>query len=113
MMQTKLAAVMDLGKVSLGDHIDRLEARGFVSRQPDPLDKRAKRVVLTARGAALLAELRAIGTVVNAERLTGISGTDIACTDEVLHRMKQNLIAMGALPGASATTVKGSGVMLT
>ena len=36
MMQTELARLMDVGKVTLGGLIDRLEASGSLARQPDP-----------------------------------------------------------------------------
>ena len=44
---------MDVGKVTLGGLIDRLEAGGIVARQADPQDRRAKRVVITPRGMKL------------------------------------------------------------
>ena len=50
------------GSVSSGlDVVDRLEARGLVERAPDPADRRAMTVSLTAVGTevlALLAETR-------------------------------------------------------
>jgi DNA-binding MarR family transcriptional regulator len=101
MMQTELAKVMDVGKVTLGGLIDRLEAAGYVSRRPDPSDRRAKRVVLTPEGSRLLGEIQVIGRGVNDRTLAGISKADIACTEEVLHKMKQKLINMDAVPGAN------------
>jgi len=38
--------------------VDRLEARGLVERQPDPADRRIKRVQATSTGTAAYAELR-------------------------------------------------------
>ena len=40
MMQTELAKVMDVGKVTLGGLIDRLEATGLLKRVADPSDRR-------------------------------------------------------------------------
>jgi len=65
-----------VGAMSKGT--DRLEARGLVSRQPNPADGRSSLISLTARGAALvaaaertfdarLAEL--VGTVLSAEQV--------------------------------------------
>jgi MarR family transcriptional regulator, transcriptional regulator for hemolysin len=101
MMQTELAKILDVGKVTLGGLVDRLEAGGYVERRPDAADRRAKRVVLTTRGARLLADIQSIATGVNADMLAGISGADLLRTEEVLHRMKQRLIAMDAVPGAA------------
>jgi DNA-binding MarR family transcriptional regulator len=37
---------------SMGELVDELERRGYVERRPDPADRRAKPVFLTARGQA-------------------------------------------------------------
>jgi MarR family transcriptional regulator for hemolysin len=101
MMQTELSKVMDVGKVTLGGLIDRLEASGYVERQPEPGDRRAKRVVMTPKGIKLLGQIQKVGKVVNAQIMTGISATDILRAENLLHKMKQQLIAMDAVPGGS------------
>ena len=99
MMQTELARVMDVGKVTLGGLIDRLESAGLVKRQADPHDRRAKRIVMTQKGTRLLAEIQTIAKEVNACIMTGIPRTDIVRTEALLSKMKQQLIAMDAVPG--------------
>ena len=99
MMQTELAKVMDVGKVTLGGLIDRLEAGGLVKRQPDPSDRRAKRVVMTPKGTKLLADIQSIATKVNDQILNGIGRNDISRAETVLYKMKQQLISMDAVPG--------------
>ena len=99
MMQTELAKVMDVGKVTLGGLIDRLEAGGLVKRQPDPTDRRAKRVVMTPKGTKLLADIQSIATKVNDQILNGIARNDISRAETVLYKMKQQLISMDAVPG--------------
>ena len=101
MMQTELSKVMDVGKVTLGGLIDRLEASGYVERQPEPGDRRAKRVVMTPKGIKLLGQIQKVGKVVNTQIMTGISATDILRAENLLHKMKQQLIAMDAVPGGS------------
>jgi MarR family transcriptional regulator, transcriptional regulator for hemolysin len=101
MMQTELSKVMDVGKVTLGGLIDRLEASEYVQRQPEPGDRRAKRVVMTPKGIKLLAQIQKIAKVVNGEIMTGISAGDVLRAETVLHKMKQQLIAMDAVPGGS------------
>ena len=49
--QTTLTAQMGLSKQAVQQLLDQLEAQGLVRREPDPADKRAKRVILTAAGA--------------------------------------------------------------
>jgi len=99
MMQTELARTMDVGKVTLGGLIDRLEARGLVKRQPDPSDRRAKRVLMTPKGVKLLGDIRGNAAELNARIMSGIQRPDIARAEAVLIKMKQQLIAMNAVPG--------------
>ena len=105
MMQTELAKVMDVGKVTLGGLIDRLEASGLLKRLPDPSDRRAKRVVMTPRGTKLLADIQGIAAQVNSQIMNGIARSDISRTETVLYKMKQQLIGMDAVPGGANTGV--------
>lgn len=61
---TDLASLADITKQSAGEIVTDLERSGYVERVPDPADKRAKLIRLTARGEraqqvgfALLAEI--------------------------------------------------------
>ncbi len=101
MMQTELAKVMDVGKVTLGGLIDRLEASGLLKRLADPSDRRAKRVVMTPRGTKLLADIQGIAAGVNSQIMNGIARSDISRTETVLYKMKQQLIGMDAVPGGA------------
>jgi DNA-binding MarR family transcriptional regulator len=94
---------MDVGKVTLGGLIDRLEAAGLVKRQADPTDRRAKRVVMTPKGVKLLADIQVVATKVNARILNGIARNDISRAETVLYKMKQELIAMDAVPGGGGS----------
>ena len=98
-MQTELARIMDVGKVTLGGLIDRLESAGLVKRQADPEDRRAKRVVMTPKGTKLLVDVQAVVLDVNDRVMAGIPKSDLARTEAVLSRMKQQLISMDAVPG--------------
>ena len=60
-LQTELAALLDVGKVTLGGLVDRLESSKLVERRPDPADRRAKRIHLTAAAQRLLADMRIAG----------------------------------------------------
>lgn len=47
-MQVVLARMLEVGEVTVGGLIDRLEASGHVERRPDPgRDRRVKRVFIT------------------------------------------------------------------
>ena len=49
LLQTELARDLDVGKVTVGGLIDRLETSGYVIRTPDAADRRAKRILITGR----------------------------------------------------------------
>ncbi|MGH2401155.1 MAG: MarR family winged helix-turn-helix transcriptional regulator [Candidatus Limnocylindria bacterium] len=59
---TTLAARANITPQALGELVDDLERSGYVTRRPDPDDRRAKRIVLTEHGrAAVVAGQRTIG----------------------------------------------------
>jgi DNA-binding MarR family transcriptional regulator len=51
---TELAALSGRHKQRVGRVVDELEALGYVTRTPDPADRRAKLVVPTPRGRAVM-----------------------------------------------------------
>jgi MarR family transcriptional regulator, transcriptional regulator for hemolysin len=94
MVQTELARVLDIGKVALGGLLDRLEAAGYIERRADPVDRRAKRVVMTQRGEDILAGMQSRSVALNRDMLDGITPDEIRFAEDVLSRMKRQLIAM-------------------
>lgn len=106
MLQTELANILDVGKVTVGGLIDRLEAGGFVKRMPCPNDRRAKRVVVTDAGRNTLRQMISVSQELNAQILAGIPQEQIRAAEETLTRMKQNII--GALHQDTAETEPGS-----
>lgn len=52
---TELAEQAQVTKQTAGALVDELERNGYVVRQPDPHDARARQVLLTARGRQLCA----------------------------------------------------------
>ena len=47
---TELARGANMSPQAMGELVDELEELGYVVRRPDPTDRRAKLIVLTARG---------------------------------------------------------------
>lgn len=78
MMQTQLADVLEVGKASLGDVIESLEAGGWVQRRPDPADKRAKRVYLTKPAQTLIKRMTVMENDFNSQILSDLSSEEIA-----------------------------------
>lgn len=94
MVQTELARVMDIGKVALGGLLDRLEANGYVARLPDPTDRRAKRLTLTAEGSKLLTAIELRASALNRVMTRDVDAEAIEVTENTLARLKTRLIEM-------------------
>jgi DNA-binding MarR family transcriptional regulator len=74
---TEMAERAGMTKQAMGALVDQCEAWGLVTRGPDPLDARARRVLFTADGLAWLDAFR--GAVTQAEREFRASvGNDVA-----------------------------------
>ena len=54
---TRLSALIAFDRSTLGGVLERLEAKGWIVREPAPEDRRAKRLRLTGAGAALLRQV--------------------------------------------------------
>lgn len=99
--QIELARLLDVGKVTLGGLIDRLEKNGLVMRIPDKEDRRSKRVQLSRKGKTLLHRIELIGIEVNREIMKGITAEEEEQLIGILTKMKHNLKAMDAVPASN------------
>lgn len=91
MLQTELARDLDVGKVTVGGLIDRLEASGCVVRQPDAVDRRAKRIMITEDGRKVLKQMVTVGQALNQVILAGLTPAEIEVTERALALMKDNI----------------------
>lgn len=96
MKQTELASILDIGKVALGGLLDRLEAAGHIERRADPVDRRAKRIVMTAKGKKILTKMTVRGKKLNDAIYCDLTAEEIDIAEDIMSRMKQRLIAMDA-----------------
>lgn len=91
MIQSDLANVLELGKAALGGLIDRLEAAGLVARRADEIDRRAKRVYLSARGVQLIAQMRGKSDEMSERMLQGLDIPSRRALADMLLQVKRNL----------------------
>lgn len=94
MSQAALAEELGVGKVSLGQLIDKLEKTGFILRRLDNADRRVKRVYLTERSEALTARIRDSVTATEKGILAKIDVAELRATARALRAMKANLLEM-------------------
>lgn len=89
--QSELAEMLDLQPITLTRLVDRLCASGLIERRPDPDDRRAKRLHLTAQARPLMNRLADLGTEMMG---TVLEGFDVNTIEQMIHnlgRVKENL----------------------
>lgn len=87
--QADLADMLDIEPITLSRIIDRLQEAELVERLPDPADRRAWRLRVTAKAKPVVAKLRAIADDMSAEAFEGIAPKDIETTRHVLAQVRE------------------------
>ena len=93
-MQTDLAHELELGKVTIGGLLERLEKSGQVERRADDNDGRAKRVFITDKGYETILLLNNLIFEVDKRLIRGLSAEETEVTEMVLSRFRLNLRSM-------------------
>jgi DNA-binding MarR family transcriptional regulator len=89
--QSTLADILEIEGMSLGQHIDRLEKGGWVTRRKNPADRRAWNLFLTNKAHLILDDMRALSTQVWEETQAGLSEDDRERFINTLLMIKDNL----------------------
>lgn len=89
--QGGLAELMEVEPITACRMIDRLEEAGLLERRRDPNDRRMWRIYLTESARPLLARLKAIGSEVTEQALTGVSECDRERLTALLATLRTNL----------------------
>jgi len=84
---TRLAEQIAFDRATIGDVIDRLETKGWVSRTGSPTDRRVKLIVLTPEGARLLEEVEPAVARVQARLLAVFTAEEQATAMALLKRL--------------------------
>lgn len=74
--QARLSDEVAKDRATIGAVVDRLERKGLVARDVDETDRRARRLLLTTEGEALLAALRPVVEALQAEILSGLTRSE-------------------------------------
>jgi len=89
--QSELAEVLDLQPITLTRLLDKLCDSGLIERRPDPTDRRAKRLFLTAAARPLLERLSVLGEETVAGALAGVERESVELMVSELGVVKENL----------------------
>jgi DNA-binding MarR family transcriptional regulator len=90
--QSDLAELLDVGKVSVGGLIDRLEHSGWVERRDDPQDRRTNLVFLTKKGRAIEKKMESTGRELTRQTLRNLGSDERTQLVDLLIAVKNNLL---------------------
>ena len=89
--QSELAELLDLQPITLTRLLDRLAENGLIERRPDPNDRRANRLFLTAAARPVLERLAELGAEVMEAVLVGLDDKALKRMLHDLELMRENL----------------------
>jgi MarR family transcriptional regulator, transcriptional regulator for hemolysin len=104
--QSELAAALDVGKVTLGGLVDRLETRGLVRREPCAYDRRVKYVRLTPRGRKAVSSTNVIRPMVDDYMMRGLSPALREQVTAALDLMRTNLLDVRRSRGSASARAR-------
>lgn len=89
--QSELAQVLELEKATVGQLVDRLEAKGWVERRPDDRDARARRLFLPDAVRPMIDDMIGLADTVRSDAVAGLPEREVARLTETLLHIKANL----------------------
>ncbi len=92
--QCELAAVMHLKPTTIGRHIERLEAGGWIGRTRDPRDARAYRLSVRRKAWDTLEQMRLVAEGLREEYFAGLPPARRDGLIDDLLRIQDNLLAL-------------------
>lgn len=88
--QEQLVEQLDISKPAVSRALDSLAQKGYVTRQPDPDDRRAHRVQLTQRALEIGPAVEQAYNQVYTQALQGISPAELDAFLQLFGRMSEN-----------------------
>lgn len=94
MTQSELACELELEQATMVRILDRMEEHGLVERHPDPNDRRAKLIVLTALGQEQADFVKAIGQGLRRQLFAGIDGDELTSSIALLEQLAERAVLL-------------------
>jgi len=85
--QAGLADLLEIRPMTLVRQIDRMEEAGWIERRPDPADRRARRLYLTAKARPILGRIWSVANETRDEALVRLSPGEADTLTGLLHRV--------------------------
>jgi DNA-binding MarR family transcriptional regulator len=92
--QARLAELAEVDPMTMVRILDRMEAEGLLERRPDPVDRRARCLYLTAKAKPILSEIWRLSEEVRAELFAGVSKAEREQFMDVLERLYDNIFKL-------------------
>ncbi len=93
---TDLARHAELNPGAMTRLLDKLEAKGFVMRVADPVDRRALQIHLTPAGVSMWQDVNECGQRVRERAMTGMSDAEREQLTRLLEQVRDNLSLTGS-----------------
>jgi MarR family transcriptional regulator for hemolysin len=101
MRQKDLAAVLMLDTSSVVRILGNLDAAGLIEQRPDEEDRRAKAIIITEAGRALVRQVENVSQDIENEVVAGIADIDLAMSRRVLETICRRLLVVNESDGKS------------
>lgn len=85
--QKRLSQAVNVAPPNMASLLDRLEERGLLLRQRNPLDKRSQTLVLTSQGSRLCARAEKTVSELEAEATSMLSGEELSQLLKLLQKI--------------------------
>lgn len=82
---------LKISKSVTSNLVKRMEKNGFVEIVPSEVDRRCKRVILTAEGLRKIQPLKAFHEEMRQQLFQGISWDDLALVHRIVHQLQENI----------------------
>jgi len=89
--QAGLADLLEIRPMTLVRQIDRMEEAGWVERRPDPADRRARRLFLTAKARPILGRILRVANETRDEALARLAPNEATLLIDLLDRVHDTL----------------------
>jgi len=105
--QAGMADLLEIRPMTLVRQIDRMEEAGWIERRPDPADRRARRLFLTAKARPILGRIWNVANETRDEALALLSPGEAETLIDLLRRVHTTLSERVSF-GAARPTVPGT-----
>jgi DNA-binding MarR family transcriptional regulator len=106
--QVALARLLEIQPITLLRQIDKLEEACLVERRPNPTDRRAQQLYLTAAAEPLLENISRLGNALTDQAFAGFDEEGRALAVSLLQQIKRNLSDKPAESTNPASEISGS-----